>query len=98
MPSPGGDQYVQQLRIVMGLYGELADARREINDIRDAKNRAWDGHRAKFKTNAEFAGMWRATESYRRSQVLIERERQILLEIAQANRVIDHLKFAGLAA
>ena len=94
--SSSENHYLQQLRLQMELFDQLAKVRCEKNDIHDAKMSAWDAHRHKLASNGEFAAMWRSTELFKRTKALTEREEDILVQIERMKTRLEHLRYAGL--
>ena len=94
-PAPGAG-YLQLLRKEVALYQELADVRAERNDLNDAKMRAWYEHRPKVDTNREFEELWLQANAPGIYADIDRREHEVRAEIAKVEKVLDHLRFAGL--
>ena len=88
--------YLQLLREEIDLFKELADIRKEKNDLRDAKFRAWDQHRYQLKSNKEFEEFWQTAKPVGIDEHLRVRESEIFGQLDRMKVVLEHLRFAGL--
>ena len=94
-PAPGAGT-LQLLRSEIALYQALADVRRARNDLNDAKLQAWFENRTKVTSTREFEELWLKANPPGIYESLDKRERDVKAEIAKVEKVLDHLKFAGL--
>ena len=84
------------MRKEVALFQALADVRAERNDLNDAKMRAWYENRPKVDSNKAFDDLWLKANSSGNGAEFDKRERDLKAEIAKIEKILDHLRYAGL--